>query len=83
MTATHVQLDRITFSLPSGMNQALDQLKNEKRRSKSDLIQSAIALYLEEEKQARLEQAVELLADAYGEDEALTEMTVLDGEAFL
>jgi len=83
MTATHVQQDRITFSLPSTMNQALDRLKEEKQRSKSDLIQRAIALYLEEEKQAQLERSVELLADVYAEDKELTEMTVLDGEAFL
>ena len=38
MTATQLEYSRITFSLPNRMNTALDKLKNEIKRSKSEII---------------------------------------------
>jgi predicted DNA-binding protein len=46
MTVKHVEYDRITFSLPHSMNIALDTLKNEISRSKSEIIKLAIESYL-------------------------------------
>jgi len=46
ITATQMDYDRITFSLPSSMNSALDRLKSELKRSKSEIIKFAIESYL-------------------------------------
>ena len=83
MTATHMDYDRITFSLPSSMNSALDSLKNEVKRSKSEIIKLAIESYLGEQKKIKLQKAVEMMASEYESHDKLTEFTALDSEEFL
>ncbi|MEA1892263.1 MAG: ribbon-helix-helix protein, CopG family [Campylobacterota bacterium] len=51
-TNTQIKYDRITFSLPNSMNIALDKLKNELSRSKSEIIKLAIESYLAQEKKS-------------------------------
>ena len=75
MTATHVQQDRITFSLPSTMNHELDRLKDETSRSKSELIQTAIAGYLRQQKLSQWDKAVEL---ALSDETYLAELEAWD-----
>ncbi len=82
MTTPQMKYDRITFSLPHHLNEALDALKNESHQSKSELIKTAIENYLEEKKRRKLQEAVVLMADAYENDDDLTAMQVLDSEAF-
>ena len=81
--ATHTDYDRITFSLPNSMNIALDRLKNEIKRSKSEIIKLAIESYLAQQKKIKLQRAVEMMANEYEHDTKLTEFTALDYEDFL
>jgi len=83
MTATQIDYDRITFSLPNSMNLALERLKNEIKRSKSEIIKLAIESYLAQQKKIKLQKAVELMANEYENDNKLTEFTILDSEDFL
>ena len=82
-TSTHIEYDRITFSLPNSMNIALDKLKNELSRSKSEIIKLAIESYLAQEKKIKLQKAVEMMSDEYKNNTKLTEFISLDSEDFL
>lgn len=75
--------DRITFSLPHGMNVALDSLKEEIKTSKSDIIKMAIEYYIENQKRLKLQKAVELMESEYENNSELTAFTTLDSETFL
>ena len=75
--------DRITFSLPSSMNIALDNLKNDTKTSKSEIIKLAIAHYLSEQKKIKLKRAVEIMSHDYDKESELTSLTRLDHEDFL
>jgi len=79
MTATESRYDRITFSLPHEINLELDNLKKELHASKSELIKRAVEDFIARQKEERLARAVEMMAAEYEE----SDMTALDGEAFL
>jgi len=64
------------------MNSALDKLKSEVSRSKSELIKLAIESYLAQEKKNKLQKAVEMMASEYEDNTNLTEFTSLDSEDF-
>jgi len=83
ITVKHNEYDRITFSLPSSMNSALDELKKETNYTKSEIIKMAIENYLKQEKQKKLKLAVDMMAKEYENNDALTEFTSLDGEDFI
>ncbi|MBU1667589.1 ribbon-helix-helix domain-containing protein [bacterium] len=83
MSVTQMDYDRITFSLPSSMNIALDKLKSEIKRSKSEIIKLAIENYLAQQKKIKLQRAVEMMTDEYENNKKLTELTSLDSEDFL
>ena len=83
ITVTQMDYDRITFSLPTSMNSALDRLKSQLKRSKSEIIKFAIESYLAQQKKIKLQKAVEMMANEYKNDSKLTEFTVLDSEDFL
>ena len=83
MRVTQTPYDRITFSLPNTLNNALDALKNETKRSKSEIIKLAIEHYLSQQKKIKLQKAVALMEHEYEENDSLTEFTALDGEDFL
>jgi metal-responsive CopG/Arc/MetJ family transcriptional regulator len=83
ITSTQIEYDRITFSLPQSMNIALDNLKSEIKRSKSEIIKLAIESYLAQQKKLKLQRAVEMMASEYENSDELTEFTVLDSEDFL
>ncbi|TGO02436.1 hypothetical protein PN36_25195 [Candidatus Thiomargarita nelsonii] len=70
--------DRITFSLPHSMNLALDDLKDELQRTKSDIIKQAIEYFLRLQEERKLQQAIKLMAKEYENNEELTYLTVLD-----
>jgi len=83
MTTVQNSYDRITFSLPNSMNMALDDLKNETKTSKSEIIKLAIERYLAEQKRIKLQKAVEMMSDEYEKNDELTDLTLLDSEDFL
>ncbi len=83
LTTTQINYDRITISIPNSMNSNLDKLKNEIKRSKSEIIKLAIESYLAQQKKIKLQKAVEMMANEYENDSKLTEFTVLDSEDFL
>jgi len=83
IASTQIEYNRITFSLPQSMNIALDNLKNEIKRSKSEIIKLAIESYLAQQKKLKLQRAVEMMANEYENSDELTEFTVLDSEDFL
>jgi len=74
--------DRITFSLPHRLNHALDELKEESKRSKSEIIKMAIEHYIEKQKREKLQHAIEIMATEYEENSDLTALTALDAEDF-
>jgi metal-responsive CopG/Arc/MetJ family transcriptional regulator len=80
---TKIAYDRVTFSLPSSINLELDKLKKEQNRSKSEIIKIAIENYINEQKRKNLQKAVELMANEYENNKALTEFSVLDSEDFI
>jgi len=83
MTATQLEYSRITFSLPNRMNTALDKLKNEIKRSKSEIIKLAIENYLAQEEKIKVQNAVNMMTKEYESNNNLTEFTSLDSEDFL
>ena len=64
-SSTQISYDRITFSLPNSMNIELDELKNEIKCSKSEIIKLAIESYLAQQKKIKLQKAVEMMASEY------------------
>jgi len=83
ITSNQIEYDRITFSLPNSMNIALDQLKSEIHRSKSEIIKLAIESYLTQQKKIKLQKAVELMTNEYESNDKLIEFTSLDSDNFL
>lgn len=83
MTTVQNSYDRITFSLPNSMNIALDNLKNDTKTSKSEIIKLAIERYLAEQKKIKLQEAVEMMSSEYEINDELTDLTLLDSEDFL
>ena len=61
--------DRITFSLPHNMNLALDNLKKEIKRSKSEIIKLALENFLAQQKARKIQAAVDMMADEYEKDQ--------------
>jgi len=82
MLATQNSYDRITFSLPNSLNIALDELKSELMRSKSEIIKIAIENYIAEQNKRKLQQAVALMEHEYENDTDLTALSSLDTEDF-
>ena len=74
--------DRITFSLPHTMNVALEDLKEELQRSKSDIIKQAITYFVHKQEEDRLQKAVTLMAKEYEDNQELTYLSTLDSEEF-
>jgi len=83
MATTQIEYNKITFSLPHSMNIALDNLKNEINRSKSEIIKLAIENYLAQQQKIKIQKAVELMSNEYKDGNDLTEFTSLDSEDFL
>lgn len=82
MTTTQTNYDRITFSLPNSLNIALDELKNEIKRSKSEIIKIAIESYITQQNKRKLQKAVILMAQEYENNDELTLLSSLDSEDF-
>ena len=82
MIATQNNYDRITFSLPNSLNIALDELKSEINRSKSEIIKMAIESYIAQQNKRKLQKAVALMADEYENNDELIVLTSLDSETF-
>ena len=82
MIATQNSYDRITFSLPNTLNLALDELKAEVNRSKSEIIKMAIESYIAQQNKRKLQKAVALMAEEYENNDELTALTSLDFESF-
>lgn len=82
MITTQNSYDRITFSLPNRLNLALDELKSELNRSKSEIIKIAIESYIAQQNKKKLQKAVNLMAKEYESDDNLTALTSLDAESF-
>jgi predicted DNA-binding protein len=64
------------------MNEALDSLKEETKRSKSELIKLAIENYLAMREELKLQKAVEMMRKEHEPDDELTAFTLLDSEDF-
>ena len=82
MMATQNNYDRITFSLPNSLNVALDELKNEIKRSKSEIIKIAIESYIAQQNKRKLQRAVVLMANEYENSDELIALSSLDFESF-
>ncbi len=80
---TNKQNSRITVTLPKYINDELDASKKELGYTKTEIIKIAIENFLEEQKKAKLKNAVELMTNEYQNNKELTEFTTLDSEDFL
>ena len=80
---TNTQNSRITVTLPKHINDELDASKKELGYTKTEIIKIAIENFLEEQKKAKLKNAVELMTNEYQNNKELTEFTTLDSEDFL
>jgi len=80
---TNTQNSRITVTLPKQINDELDASKKELGYTKTEIIKIAIENFLEEQKKAKLKNAVELMTNEYQNNKELTEFTTLDSEDFL
>ncbi len=80
---TNTQNSRITVTLPKYINDELDASKKELGYTKTEIIKIAIENFLEEQKKAKLKNAVELMTNEYQNNKELTEFTTLDSEDFL
>ena len=80
---TNTQNSRITVTLPKYINDELDASKKELGFTKTEIIKIAIENFLEEQKKAKLKNAVELMTNEYQNNKELTEFTTLDSEDFL
>ena len=81
MTAEN-NYDRITFSLPNSLNIALDELKHEFKRSKSEIIKVAIENYVDQQNKKKLQRAIDLMSSEYENNDELAALTSLDAEDF-
>jgi metal-responsive CopG/Arc/MetJ family transcriptional regulator len=82
MTTIQTNYDRITFSLPNSLNIALDELKIEIKRSKSEIIKIAIESYIAQQNRKKLQRAVALMTEEYENSDELTALTSLESEDF-
>ena len=80
---TNRQNSRITVTLPKYINDELDASKKELGYTKTEIIKIAIENFLEEQKKAKLQNAVTIMANEYNNNKELTEFTTLDSEDFL
>ena len=80
---TNRQNSRITVTLPKYINDELDASKKELGYTKTEIIKMAIENFLEEQKKAKLQNAVAIMTNEYNNNKELTEFTALDSEDFI
>ena len=79
---TAINYNKITFTIPHFLNQQLENIKNEFKVSKSEVLKNAVEEYLQKQEKIRMQKSVELMIGEYQNDKSLTEFTTLDGEDF-
>ena len=80
---TNRQNSRITVTLPKYINDELNASKKELGYTKTEIIKIAIENFLEEQKKAKLQNAVAIMTNEYNNNKELTEFTALDSEDFI
>jgi metal-responsive CopG/Arc/MetJ family transcriptional regulator len=79
---TFQSYDKVTFTIPHFLNQQLENLKNEFRVSKSEILKNAVEEYIQKQEKVRMKKSVQLMMEDYRDDKSLTEFTALDSEDF-
>jgi len=74
--------DKVTFTIPHFLNQQLENLKNEFKISKSEVLKNAVEEYLQKQEKIRMEKSINMMMGEYKNDKSLTEFTALDSEDF-
>jgi len=74
---------RLNIVVSEPLHEKLTEMANQYDESKSDIVRVAVEREIERRKQETLEEAAELLAPLYEENEELLVFTSLDGEEFL
>jgi metal-responsive CopG/Arc/MetJ family transcriptional regulator len=74
--------DKVTFTIPHFLNQKLENIKNEFKVSKSEILKNAVEEYLQKQEKIRMQKSVELMMNEYQNDKSLTEFTTLDRDAY-
>ncbi len=80
--SSHNSYDRITFSLSHAMNLALEDLKEEFKSTKADIIKKSIERFIAQQEEVKLQKAVKLMEDEYKNNGELTYLSALDSENF-
>ena len=80
---TSSESSTITITLPKYINDELNTSKKELGYSKTEIIKIAIEKFLEEQRLAKIKNAVELMKNEYKDNKELTEFTALDREDFI
>lgn len=74
---------RLNIVVSEPLHEELTEMAEKYDESKSDIVRVAVEKEIEWRKQQSLEEAAELLAPLYEENEELLVFTSLDGEEFL
>jgi metal-responsive CopG/Arc/MetJ family transcriptional regulator len=74
--------DKVTFTIPHFLNQQLENLKNEFKVSKSEVLKNAIEEYIKKQEKIKMEKSVNMMMGEYKNDKSITEFTALDSEDF-
>jgi metal-responsive CopG/Arc/MetJ family transcriptional regulator len=82
MPTIHNESERVSISLPHGLAQEMDELRNELKISRSELFRVAAEQFVEKQRNARLQMAVAEMAEEYSARSELTGLTTLDSEDF-
>jgi metal-responsive CopG/Arc/MetJ family transcriptional regulator len=62
---TTLSYDKITFTIPRVLNKQLENIKNELKVSKSEVLKSAVEEYLQKQEKIRMQKSVELMMSEY------------------
>ena len=73
-------MERIQILLEPTDRRALEQLAAAAQTSMSNIIRDLLRKRIKEQRQAKMRQAAELMADEYRHDPELTALTALDGD---
>jgi len=78
---TELSYDKVTFTIPNFLNQQLENLKNEFKVSKSELLKNAVQEYIKQQEKIKIQKSVQLMMNEYSNGE-ITQFTTLDSEDF-
>ncbi|HEX3034373.1 MAG TPA: ribbon-helix-helix domain-containing protein [Thermodesulfobacteriota bacterium] len=75
--------ERLTIAVPLEVMSDMEDIKNEMKINKSELVRRAIEEFIKNYKRKKLEKIALMMKDEYEKNKELTTFTSLDGEGFI